>query len=282
MAGTQRFGNWEYLKSGKSDGDVNVVGALKRSNDVYFYQLGEKFTPQKIKQWAETFGFDKVSGLGIEENPGSVPSPFWKEETLKEKWYTGDTYNFSIGQGYLLVTPLQIARSTSVFANNGSLCDSTLLKTDSDDNKELEGYKAVHCTKLPLSDTTLDVVKQGMVAACATGGTAWPLFNFTVNDYSNAPTPTPTLIPTGETASGSAKIVAKTKVPQRPVELACKTGTAESHYKSGIPYAWFTVYGPVQNPEIVVTVMIEEGGEGSDVAVPVAKEVLKTYFERIQ
>lgn len=264
-AGTLKFGNWEYLKSGKSDGMINVVSALKRSNDVFFYKVGAKLGPENIKKWAEKFGYNQDTKIGIEENKGTIPSPFWKEEVLKEQWYLGDTYNLSIGQGYMLATPLQVARTTSAFANNGVLCEPRLLKRDSDVNQPLfASYDKQNCEKVPVSQKTLDIVKEGMKEACATGGTAWPLFNFAVDDPT-AP----------KEASSSA-------VPKRKIELACKTGTAESHAKSGIPYAWFTIYAPVQNPEIVLTVMIEEGGEGSDVAAPMAKEILKTYFERTQ
>ncbi len=266
--GSLQFANWAYLRNGKMDGTINVVSALKRSNDVYFYKIGEKLGPENLKKWAEKFGYNQDSKIGIEESHGTIPSPFWKEEVLKEKWYTGDTYNMSIGQGYLLATPLQVARATQAFANNGTLCQPTLLKSDSSINDSLfSQYQKQHCDKLPISDKTLRIIKEGMKQACAPGGTAWPLFNFAVNDSSIKPP---------QDASTSAGIA------KRPIELACKTGTAEAHLKSGIPYAWFTVYAPVENPEIVLSIMIEEGGEGSDVAAPIAREILKTYFERTQ
>jgi penicillin-binding protein 2 len=277
-AGSLKFGNWEYSKSGKVEGNINIITALKKSNDVFFYKLGEKFGPEKIKEWAEKFGFDQQSNIGIDENGGSVPSPFWKQDVLKEKWYLGDTYNLSIGQGYMLATPLQVARETQAIANNGVICRPSLLKIDSDANKQLDGYQAEVCKKIPVSEKTLSIVQEGMKEACAPGGTAWPLFGFAVNDAST-PTPTPdkTSTDSAKTASNSAQLAKN----MRPIQLACKTGTAESHLKSGIPYAWFTVYGPTKDPEIVITVMIEEGGEGSDVAAPVAKQILKAYFERV-
>jgi penicillin-binding protein 2 len=264
-AGTLRFGNWEYIKNGKSDGMINVVDALRRSNDVFFYKVGAKLGPENIKKWAEKFGYNQNTKIGIEENHGTIPSPFWKEEVLKEQWYLGDTYNLSIGQGYMLATPLQVARTTAAFANNGVLCEPRLLKHNSDYNTALfDTYEKQNCQKLPVAQKTLDIVKQGMKEACATGGTAWPLFDFAVNDPT-AP----------KEASSSA-------TPKKKIELACKTGTAESTAKSGIPYAWFTIYAPAQNPEIALSIMIEEGGEGSDVAAPMAKEILKSYFERTQ
>ena len=110
---------------------------------------------------------------------------------------------------------------------------------------------------MKLSKETLSLVREGMKQACSTGGTGWPLFDFAVE------------------ASGSGK-------PKTKIQTACKTGTAESHGKDRTPHAWFTVFAPFEKPEIVVTVLVENGGQGSDVAAPIAKEVLKTYFERTQ
>lgn len=234
-AGSLSFGNWYFLQYGKTEGMVNIVKAIQRSNDIFFYFAGEKLGPEKTKIWAEKLGFGKTTGIGLDESEGLVPSIFWKKENLKENWYTGDTYNLSIGQGYLLVTPLQVAAATSVFANGGYLCQPELLKTQNKKN----------CQKLPISQKTLDLISEGMKAACTTGGTGWPLFDFKVG-------------------------------------AACKTGTAESQGKTTSPHAWFTVYAPAENPEIVLTVLVEEGGQGSDVAGPIAKEILKSYFERAQ
>ncbi|PIS15784.1 hypothetical protein COT62_01875 [Candidatus Roizmanbacteria bacterium CG09_land_8_20_14_0_10_41_9] len=241
-AGPLTFGNWYFLQYGKTEGMVDIVKAIRRSNDIFFYRTGGLLGPEDLKKWAEIFGYGKQTGIGFEEAEGTIPSPFWKEETLKDQWYTGDMYNFSIGQGYLLTTPLQVALASSVFANDGSLCVPQLLKV----NDEIKPQ----CKKLPLSDKTIALIKRGMEEACSPGGTGWPLFDFSVS-------------------STSAKI-----------QTACKTGTAESHSVSGIPHAWFTVYAPSSNPEIALTILIEEGGQGSDVAAPIAKEILKSYFER--
>lgn len=245
-AGPLTFGNWYYLEYGKTEGTLDIVSAIKRSNDIFFYRLGEKLGVEKIKKWAEIFGYGQKTGIGLEEEEGLIPSPFWKKEILKDRWYLGDTYNLSIGQGYILVTPLQVALSTSVFANNGFLCQPTLLKVNDE--------KKVVCKKLPLSQKTLKLVKEGMRQACSPGGTGWPLFNFSV-----------------EGATAKEKI---------SIETGCKTGTAESHGKNKSPHAWFTVFAPFDKPQIVVTVLVENGGQGADVAAPIAKEILKAYFER--
>lgn len=236
-AGPIKFGNWYFLQYGKTEGEVDMVKAIKRSNDIYFYRAGERLGVTHIKTWAEKFGFGKITKLPFLQSEGLIPSPFWKEEILKEKWYLGDTYNLSIGQGYMLTTPIQIAQSTAVFANGGNLC-SPLLKQNDKPN----------CSKMPISNLTLQTIREGMRQACDTGGTGWPFFDFTVKN--------------------------------KKISVGCKTGTAESH---GVgkpePHAWFTVFAPFDNPEIVLTILVENGGEGSTVAAPIAKELLTTYFE---
>jgi penicillin-binding protein 2 len=249
--GSLTFGNWYYLQYGKTDGLVDVVKAIQRSNDIFFYQVGGKLGEEKIKKWAEIFGLGKKTEIGIEEKEGIVPFSFWKEDKLKDKWYLGDTYNLSIGQGYLLTTPLQMAVLTSVFANNGYLCQPQLLKLSNVETSY--GVSSPNCQKLPLSQKTIDLIKEAMKKACSPGGTGWPLFNFKVN-------------------------ISQTKT--QTIETACKTGTAESQSKESLPHAWFTVFAPYDNPKIVLTVFLENAGQGSDVAGPVTKEILKDYFER--
>lgn len=240
-AGPAKFGNWYYLEHGKTEGMVNVVKALKRSNDIFFYKIGEKMGEDNIKKWAQKFGYGHHSGIAIDDSEGLLPSPFWKKDRLKEQWYLGDTYNFSIGQGYLQVTPLQVSLATLPLANGGKLCKPQLIKDH-----------PAQCTSLDLSKSALDVITEGMKEACAPGGTGWPLFNFSYKD-------------------GDKEV---------PMDIACKTGTAESHAESGKPHAWFTAYAPINKPQIVITVMLEEAGQGSDMAAPIAKELFKAYFER--
>ncbi|MFN4213019.1 MAG: penicillin-binding transpeptidase domain-containing protein [Microgenomates group bacterium] len=248
QAGPLKFGNWYFLQYGKTEGMVDVVKAIRRSNDIFFYLAGEKTGVEKIKSWAEKLGFGKKTGVGLDETEGLIPSPFWKKEVLKDRWYLGDTYNFSIGQGYIMVTPLQVAAATAVFANAGYWCTPQLLKIRNGSDRSLQ-----HCKRLPISSKTLNLVRQGMLQACSPGGTGWPLFNFKVQS-------------------------SKFKVQE--IQTACKTGTAESQAKEAPPHAWITVFAPFQNPEIVVTVLVENAGQGSDVAGPIAKEILKAYFER--
>lgn len=267
MAGALRFGNWYYLQYGKTEGPVDMVKAIQRSNDTYFYKLGEAMGAEKMQQWAEKFGLGMPINIGFDEAEGTLPSPFWKSEVLKEKWYLGDTYNYSIGQGYLSTTPLQMAYALEPFANNGYQCKPQLLKSSPPD-----------CKKLSIKQSTLDIIKEGMKRACSVGGTGWPLFDFKVK---NAELFTTDLekFPQEKRASAEASMNRDIKY-FKPIQTACKTGTAESHAKSGIPHAWIEVFAPAENPEIAITVLVEEGGQGSDIAAPIARDVLKAYFER--
>jgi penicillin-binding protein 2 len=241
-AGAATFGNWYFLQYGRVEGMLDIVKAIRRSNDIFFYKVGEKTGVEKIKKWSDILGLGKHTEIGLDEAEGLIPSTFWKKETLKEGWYLGDTYNLSIGQGYVGVTPLQMALVADVFANGGYLCKPQLLKQD----VKTQNFASLpNCKKLPISQKTINLIREGMKQACSTGGTGWPLFDF------------------------------------KP-QVACKTGTAESHATSGMPHAWITAFAPFDNPEIAVTVLIEEGGQGSDVAGPIAKEILKAYFERSQ
>ena len=241
-AGPLTFGNWYFLQYGKTEGQVDMVKALRRSNDIYFYKTGEALGAEGMKKWSSIFGLGEKTDIGLDEAEGIVPSPFWKSEVLKERWYLGDTYNTAIGQGYTLLSPLQIARGVLPFANGGNLCRPTLLK-----NEEPK------CNRLNISPKTFSLVREGMKQACSPGGTGWPLFDFMASDSAGL----------------------KTKI-----QTGCKTGTAESHGKSGVPHAWFTVFAPFENPEIMLTVLVEEGGQGSDVAGPIARDILRAYFER--
>jgi len=253
--GPQVFGNWFFLQYGRKDGMVDIVKGIRRSNDIFFYKTGELLGAEGIKRWAMLFGFGQNTKSGLPEADGLIPTNFWKRETLKERWYLGDTYNLSIGQGYLLTTPIQINQMMATIANNGVHCQPLLEKVTSENKNRL-----VKCTSLHLKQETLDLVHQGMLGACKSGGTGWPFFTFGARDT---------------TATNSAKII-------RPIDIGCKTGTAQNHKESEKPHGWFTAFAPYDKPEIVITVMVDSAGEGSSVAAPIAKEILSYYFSRTQ
>jgi len=230
--GVLKVGDYTYKTwSGVSDGMVNIVKAIRRSNDIFFYKLGEALGLDRIKTWAGRYGFGKKTGIEISgEVEGLVPDQDWKKQAKGESWYLGDTYHLSIGQGFLDVTPLQVNQMTNVIANKGVKCKMSILK----DNK-------VECNDLGIKDENWETIIEGMKAACKSGGTAWPLFNF-------------------------------------KTQIACKTGTAEVGDGSNDTHAWLTAFAPADDPQISITVMVERGGEGSDVAAPIVGDILKEWF----
>ncbi|OGK19943.1 hypothetical protein A3C23_04555 [Candidatus Roizmanbacteria bacterium RIFCSPHIGHO2_02_FULL_37_13b] len=258
-AGPLKFGNWYFLKYGKTEGMVDLIKGLRRSNDIFFYRVGEKLGPVGIKYWAEKFGYGKKTESKLSDKPGLIPSDFWKKEILHERWYLGDTYNLSIGQGYLLATPLQVNMATAAVVNHGQLCTPLLLKNQKSS-----------CHSLGVSEKNINLILEGMKQACLTGGTGWPFFDFRVKNNVIA----------NEVKQSQTNDAATNSSQLQPIQVGCKTGTAESHLESRLPHAWFTIFAPYDNPEIIVTVMVEESGEGSNVAAPIAKEILKAYFER--
>ena len=214
-----------------------------------------------------------------------MPDPAWKKERFStsldkearnDEWYVGDTYHVSIGQGYLLTTPLQVNTWTNIVANRGAVCIPTIQKATS------EKQTQSRCKEIVVKKAdTIDLITAGMRKACEPGGTGWPMFNFGIT----------------KSATGSPNIVgddnSKISIP-----VACKTGTAEYGDPQNHTHAWFTVFAPLPqdsasqgealkgspvisgDPEISVTVLVEGAGEGSSVAAPVAKKILEAWFGR--
>lgn len=228
-----RYGNWYFDQYGRKEGEINVERALARSNDVFFYKVGELVGVDKLVEWAKKFGLGSVGGIELPgESAGLVPNRLWKERTTGERWFLGNTYHLSIGQGDLLATPLQIARMTAG-AVSGRLCKVSILKDSQ-----------VVCEDLGLKTENIEIVTSGMKQVCQVGGTAFPFFDF---------------------------------VPP----VMCKTGTAQhagQKSESDLPHAWIVVVYPAENPEMVLTVMLDSAGEGSYEAGPVAREILERWL----
>lgn len=230
--GDYSYANWLWSKSGATDGMVNIIKAIQRSNDIFFYKLGEKLGLERIKTWAIKYGYGRKTGVELAgELDGIVPDEKWKKEVKGESWFLGNTYHLSIGQGDLSVTPLQVNQMTNVIANRGIKCKMSILKDS-----------RVECEDLKIKRDNWETIVQGMKNACKTGGTAWPLFNF-------------------------------------ETEIACKTGTAEVGDGSKDTQAWLTAFAPADDPQISITVLVERGGEGSDVAAPIVGDILKEWFD---
>lgn len=270
--GGATFGTWNYLENGKTEGSVNLRKALQRSNDIYFYKVAEKLGIQKLDEFSKLFGLGVKTGIDLPgEAAGTVPGEKWKKRVMGEQWYLGDTYNTSIGQGYLLTSPLQVNIMTQIVANGGTYFKPHLIK---DQQKITQENIA--------QESDLKIIREGMKLACETGGTGYPLFNFQArNDrikidnlnYTNVSTPAAYLNSTDSAKMNKAKAVG--------ITTGCKTGTAEAHgLGEPKPHAWFTIFAPYYDPEVVVTVLVENGGQGSEVAAPIARDILRVYFEK--
>lgn len=258
------FSNWYFTQYGKTEGDVDVVKGIQRSNDIFFYKLAELVGVDNLSHFAEKFGLGSKLGIDLTgEEKGVVPTKKWKKEVMGENWYLGDTYHYGIGQGFLLVTPLQVNVWTQTIANGGTVYKPHLLKN-------LESR--IQNSKF-LSRSTIDLVKEGMIESCSPGGVAWPLFEFRIKNsklridnknFFEAPQ---------ATSSSDFK-------DYRKVAIACKTGTAQHGGEETLPHAWITLFAPAYKPQIIITVLAEESGEGSNVVAPIAKKILEEWFER--
>ncbi len=218
-------------------GVTNVRRAIAWSVNTFFYIVGggyESFTGlgvDRLTDWMRRFGLGSETGLDLPgESSGFVPSAEWKEKTKGERWYVGDTYNLSIGQGDLLVTPLQVALFTGEIANGGHKLVPHVVKTQ-------DGFSLP--TETIADPSYIQTVRLGMRDTVVYG-------------------------------SGTA-------LKALPFEAAGKTGTAQ--WRNDRPnHAWFTAFAPFDKPEIVVTVLLEEGDEGSRTAIPVAMDVLRAWY----
>ncbi len=260
------FANWYFTQYGRTEGSVDIVKALKRSNDIFFYELAEKVGATKLSSFAKQFGLGGRLGIDLDgEAKGLVPDPTWKKNVIGESWYLGDTYHYGIGQGFLLTTPLQVNAWTQAIANEGALYTPHLLM-----NKESIMNKDF------LSQKTVSLIREGMIESCSTGGVAWPLFEFRIQNSKFKIDGKNFLEPKVATNSASSEQAgSKDSVG---VSIACKTGTAQHGGETTLPHAWITLFAPAYNPQIIVTVLVESSGEGSNIAAPIAKKVLEAWF----
>lgn len=255
-----RFGNRIYRcwKRG-GHGQVDLKRAVAESCDVYFYQVGLKLGVDRIAKYARMFGFGDLTGIEMEhEKPGLVPTADWKKRRHGESWMEGETTSVAIGQGFNLVTPVQLNMMTAGIANGGTLFQPTIVERVVDpDGQVIESFEPTIMNRLTGQGWWLKLIREGMVEA--------------VN---------------GKKGTGrSARLDAE------EIIVGGKTGTGQvvrlKQYRGlkdeDIPYrfrdhAWFTCFAPAANPEIAVTVLIEHGLHGSSVAAPIAAAVLNGYF----
>lgn len=256
--GNFSFANWYYTDNGKTDGTVDVTKALQRSNDIFFYKVANLLGVDALSAQAAKFGLGSPLGIQLPgEASGLLPTKEWKLKNIGEPWYLGDDYHYGIGQGYLLVTPLQVNAWTQVVANGGTLYQPQLL---------LHSASVVKDSNL-LTPENEDLIRKGMIEACAPGGVGWPLFNFTIKNPKIQ-------------IDGKNILAVPAHPDMRQIVVACKTGTAQQGDAAADPHAWMTAFAPAYNPQVVVTVLSEGSGEGSNVAGPIIKQILTKWFER--
>lgn len=246
--GGLRLGQWFFpdWKVG-GHGLTDVKKALADSVNTFFYYIGGGYKDFKglgvdgLDKYARLFGLGSPTGLDLPgEKPGFVPTAAWKKATKGEDWYVGDTYHFAIGQGDVLVTPIQVANYTAAIANGGTLYVPHLVSQILDSHNNVIKTIAPQIIRDNLIDpANLEIVREGMRQTIT---------------------------------SGSAR-----SLNTLPVPVAGKTGTAQwSTTKQ--PHAWFIGFGPYDHPQIVIAILVQEGIGGDVIAAPIAKEILNWYF----
>lgn len=247
-----RVGQWFFpdWKPG-GHGRSNLVKAIAESVNSYFYTIagGNGEAPglgiERLAAWASRLGFGAPTGVDVSsESSGFLPSPAWKEQAKQETWYIGDTYHAAIGQGDVLVTPMQLSVAASLIFNGGTLLEPRLLEAFlGPDGSVRERVVPVVRAEHVVREETAEAIRAGMREAVLSGS-----------------------------ARGLAVL---------PVSAAAKTGTAQVGGTERT-HAWVTVAAPVERPELILVVLVEEGGGGDKVAVPVAREILEWYFSSEQ
>jgi penicillin-binding protein 2 len=218
-------------------GRLNIQEALIHSCNIFFYQLGLRVGPERIAKYAKAYGLGDTTGIDLpNEKKGLIPNPRWKLQTLGERWYSGETVNLSIGQGYISVTPIHLLRLISAVATRGRLYRPFLVKQIiTPDGEVVRRFNPVLDGLIQLSDSTWELLWNGLEGVVERG-TGW-----------------------------------RGRVPG--VRVAGKTGTAQNPH--GEDHGWFICFAPVDAPQVAICVFVENGGHGGVVAAPIAKAILE-------
>ena len=257
------YRDWNWRASGTGGhGKVNLEKAIYRSCNVYFYGLAVKMGIDRLDDYLALFGFGVNTALDLPEaRSGLLPTREWKEETRGLPWYPGDTVNIGIGQGDMLVTPLQLATAVTVIANRGKWVSPRMLKSGSDllDQSTVPRLDSIELIPGPVWDLVIGamekVVHRGN-QGYGENGTAWAYIGRGI-EYRMA----------GK--SGTAQLVGI-----KQGELYEEEELDERQRK----HAWFVAFAPIDNPTIALAVLVENGGGGSEFAAPVARAVLDHYL----
>lgn len=237
------YGNWKFgcwRKGGH--GFVDLHKAIVESCDVYFYEIGRRLGIDKIYKYAVALGLGKETGIEtvpIKEKKGLIPNAEWKKEKKKLPWYLGDTFISAIGQGFITVTPIQMAMMTSTVLNGGNIYKPSLTK----------GNKTLIRT-VKIDQKIINTIKEALSGVVnEQGGTALGARSFLTQIG-------------GKT--GTAQVVGK------------KKGLTGDRF---MDHAWFVAFAPVENPEIALSVFVEHGGSGGAVAAPIARRTIEAYIK---
>lgn len=231
-------------------GLTNIRKAIAESCDVYFYILGGGYKNikglgiEKISAYLYKYGFSKKTGIDLpSENSGFVGDSIWKEESLGKVWYPGDTYNISIGQGYIKATPLQVLVAISAIANGGKIVKPQIVQGIVDDNKNIiQTFAPEIISENFISSENLKVVQEGMRQTVTSASGSAPSFN------------------------------------ALPISLAAKSGTAETG--SGTYHNWMVVYGPYEDPDMAMIVLVENVSSFGGITQGVVREIVNYYYEK--
>ncbi|MGC9396417.1 MAG: penicillin-binding protein 2 [Anaerolineae bacterium] len=235
-----------WLETGH--GTITLKNGLSASCNVTFYEVGkilDGIAPDTLSTYGHSFGFGAKTGLQeFADAPGLIPDPEWKQATYREGWGTGDTVNLAIGQGFLQVTPLQVARMMAAVANGGTLYRPYVVDRVVDSAGNVEPIAQVQATgRLPISQANLAIIQEALYGVTtASFGTATHRFQ------------------------------------GLNIPVAGKTGTAEQSDEEALPHSWFAGYFPADDPQIAMAVLVENAGEGSTVAAPMFRQVLEGYY----
>jgi len=253
--GNRVYGCWKEQGHGK----VNVVEALAQSCDVFFYHVGKKLGVDRLAWYATNCGLGSKTGINLDqESSGLIPTAAWKKRRTGISWQGGENLSIAIGQGYNLVTPLQLAVLFGAVANGGTEFKPHILKSI----QTVEGTTVKAVSQeitgiLPVSKDSLDIIRNGLreVVNSKHGTARWYVYDKEIEI-------------SGKT--GTAQVVS------RKTEMESKKKKNKVSYES---HAWFVGYAPTQNPQIVVSVLVEHGVHGSSGAGPIAKEMIVSYLK---
>ncbi len=226
---------------GEALGYINFKRALAASDNVYFYEMGNRVGIEALDKYAKEFGFGQTTGIDLHgEAQGLIATPEYKKKVFDDEWYLGDTFNTAIGQGFTLATPIQVAEMLSAVATDGKRYKPHLVsKILNDDGSVAKTFEPEEEGKLPISESTLKLIQEGLEAVTESGGTASFLKSL-------------------------------------PVPVAGKTGTAENPH--GLEHGWFIAYAPTTKPQLVVVCIVEQGSFGTISAAPIVKSILEYVF----